>query len=137
MAGKHAYPSVTTKRQAVSWSKIFLALTLLPLATGVLMIFGWAMDLTVFISPEIQLQIGILLILLAFAAANAAQKLWALASAWLLLAIADFLLVVWVHTWVQIIALSLAGIGVFLLGMQVYRRSKQNQKPTKKAKTAQ
>jgi heme O synthase-like polyprenyltransferase len=136
MAGKHTFPSATTKKQSVSWSKILLAFTLLPLATGVLMIFGWAMDLTVFITPEIQLQVGILLILLAFAASNAVQKLWSLASAWLLLALADFLLVVWVETWVQIIALSLAGIGVFLLGMKVYRRSRDNKKPAKKAKPA-
>lgn len=116
-----------------SLSRFLLATSLVPLVIGGLLIVGWALDI-LFWEGQIQPIVGGLFILLSFAAANALQRNWNLAVGWLLLAIADVLVLSWLHIWVQIFSGILALIGISLLLWEFYQRYKTQKKnpPVKK-----
>jgi hypothetical protein len=85
--------------------------------------------------PLDQALIGILFILFGFAASNALQKKWRLATSWTLLAVGDFLLLVWVNLIVQVIAIILVITGLAILLYEFYLRYRQERtkiKPKKK-----
>ena len=118
-----------TKR---SWRSLLMALTLVPMMFGVGLIVAWALDIYIFGDPESQPLIGVLFILLGFAASNALQKNRDLAIGWFLLALADLVSLVFAYFWAQITALivGLAGLGFLIVGF--YQRYKEDQAKTKK-----
>ena len=101
-----------------SWTRLLLALTLVPMMFGVGLILTWAFDIYIFGDPESQPFIGMLFILFGFAASNALQKNRDLAIGWFLLGIADLVSLVWADFWAQITALvvGLAGLGFLIAG---------------------
>ena len=109
---KYAAP----RRQKGSWTRLLLALTLVPMVIGILLIGAWALDLNIFNNPQTQTLVGILFILFSFATSNALQKKRDLAIGWSLLTIADLVLLFWIELWAQIIALiaGLVGLGFIL-----------------------
>lgn len=119
--------SYSSRRQSKSPTlyRLVLALTLVPVIFGGLLILLWFIMVYPFGSSENQLIIGALLILLGFAASNALQKRWYLASGWFLLAVADFVILTWMDLRVQVIAFVIGGVGVVFLGMEFYSRYQQ------------
>jgi hypothetical protein len=115
-----------------SWTRLLLALTLVPMMFGVGLILAWAFDIYIFGDSESQPFIGMLFILFGFAASNALQRNRELAIGWFLLAVADLISLMWAHFWVQISALivGLAGLGFLTAGF--YQRYKEDQIKTKK-----
>lgn len=109
-----------------SWSRILLALTLLPLISGALLIIAWALDFEIW-EPQTQITIAMLLILISFALSNAVQKKWLLAAGWALLAAADFLILSPLDPFLKITGAVVGVIGVILLGVEFYRRFKAQQ----------
>jgi hypothetical protein len=125
---KHPVPRKTKG----SWTRLFLALTLVPLIFGVGLIFAWAFDVYIFGDPESLPLIGLLFILFSFAASNALQKNRSLAIGWFLLAVADLVLLLWVELWAQVLALIAGMVGVGFLFVGFRRRYKEEQAKTKK-----
>ena len=113
------------------WRRILLALTLAPLILGVVLIGAWSLDITLIGELENQIWVGLFLILISFTLSNLIQKKWVLFAGWLLLSIADYLLLRVVELRVQIVALALAAIGIGLLLTEFYRqfRSQSQQNP--------
>ncbi len=68
--------------------QLFLLLTAVPMVAGLVLIIAAGFDLTLRGSPDQQAVAGAMLILFGFAASNAGQGLWILATGWLLLALA-------------------------------------------------
>lgn len=112
----------------LSWGPIGLALTLVPLVIGGLMILAWALDLNLFEQPQTQIYLGLLFILLGFSASNALQKRWLLLAAWLLLAVADFILLAWVNLYAQILGFLVGGLGIVLLLYEFFRRFQEQRR---------
>jgi lipoprotein signal peptidase len=111
-----------------SWSRLLLALTLVPLVIGGLLILAWGLDMVIWDPPETQVWVGILFILFSFAASNSIQRKWYPAIGWGLLAIADFMLFRWIILPIQILAGIFVVIGVGLIIYEVYRtRQTQHQ----------
>ena len=112
-----------------SWKNIFLALTLFPLAAGILLIIAWALDWDVTGSLENQVYIGILFILISTTLSNLVQKNWLLFIGWLFLLIADLLFLLIVNPSFQLVAgvLAIVGGGVlmFRFFQQINQRSEQ------------
>jgi uncharacterized membrane-anchored protein len=104
------------------WKNILLALTLVPIIAGVVLIAAWALDISLVGALESQVFIGLLFILLGFTLSNLAQGKWGLFAGWLLLTIADTLLLLVPALPVQIVALALAVIGLALLAVEFYRQ---------------
>lgn len=129
---RKALPQKRQTNHKPSWSRLALALTLVPLIAGVLFIAMWALDFYLWEPGENQAMIGLLFILLSFALSNAVQRNWILATGWGLLTVADLLLLVVVSLPVQIAAIAAVVIGLGLLLFEFYRRfQQQNQKPQK------
>lgn len=123
---KSAAKTKTRQEKRPSWLNIALALTLLPLASGILLIIAWAMDFSVIGSLESQAFFGLFLILISFTLSNLFQKKWGLFLGWLLLTIADVLLLNWVSFLVQIVAFGMLGIGLIILAVAFYRQLQVN-----------
>ena len=124
MASKKASTKAATKRQKPepTWIRVLLALTLAPLILGVVLIGAWSLDITLIGELESQIWVGLFLILVSFTLSNLLQKKWDLFAGWLLLTIADYLLLKLVDLRVQILALALAAIGMGLLIVGFYRQ---------------
>jgi hypothetical protein len=132
MASKKTSKKSATKRQNVqpAWLRILLALSMAPLILGVVLIGAWSLDITLIGELENQIWVGLMLILFSFTLFNLLQKKWGLFAGWLLLTIADFLLLALVDLRVQILALVLAALGMGFLIIEFYkqyqRQSQQN-----------
>lgn len=132
MASKKTLKKPATKRKNAepTWLRVLLALSLAPLILGVVLIGAWSLDITLIGELESQIWIGLLLILFSFTLSNLLQKKWGLFAGWLLLTIADFLLLKLVDLRVQIFALVLAALGMGFLIIEFYkqylRQSQQN-----------
>lgn len=124
MASKKPSTRATTNPQKSQpiWLRVLLALTLAPLILGVVLIGAWSLDITLIGELESQIWAGLFLILFSFTLSNLLQKKWGLFSGWLLLTIADLLLLRLVDLRVQIFALALAAIGMGLLIVEFYRQ---------------
>ncbi len=111
----------TGPAQQPTWVKLALALTLVPLVAGVLFIVLWAIDLYLWDDPLAQALIGVLFILLSFAANNSLQRKWVAAGGWGLLFLADLLLLTSMDLRFQIPALVAGFAGAGLLLYEVVR----------------
>ena len=127
---KHPVP----RRAKGSWTRLLLALTLVPMVLGILLIGAWALDLEIFDEPQTQTLVGILFILFSFAASNGLQKKRNLAIGWSLLTIADLVLLFWVELWAQILAIIAGVAGLGILSFSFYRGWREEQTKTVKSK---
>lgn len=118
----------SSKKNASSRPSLLLALTLVPMVIGGLLILAWGLDFDIWDPPEVQVWIGILFILLSFAASNALQQKWLPATGWLLLSVADFLLLRWVALWIQVVAFVMAAAGIGLILFEFIRNWRSNSK---------
>jgi hypothetical protein len=125
----------TSKRQTAPvterprWVRVLLLLTLVPMAIGVLLILAWALDWDLFGRLDDQIVLGTLFLLASFSASNALQQKWYPAAGWLLLAIADGLILSGRHIALQAVGVGLGVGGLTLLGIEFYERYKsQNSK---------
>lgn len=123
---------VPPKRTKPNKQNIFMSLTLVPLVIGGLLILAWALDIFLWENPQSQIFVGILFILLSFAASNALQKNLYAAAGWALLAVADLMLLVWVNLQLQIFAFLIGGIGLVLLLYEFIQRWQRENKQTAK-----
>lgn len=114
--------SIRKKAAPGAWSRVLLAMTLVPMVIGVLLILAWGLDLNIWEPPESQVWVGIIFILLSFSASNVLQRKWYLAAGWFLLGVADFIFLRWIAIGFQIIAGGMAVIGVSLLLFEFYRQ---------------
>lgn len=105
---------------------VWLMLTLVPLITGVLLIFAWAMDFLVLEDPQAQLFVGIFFFLLSFAASNLLQHRRNLAIGWGLLMGADLILLGWLNLWAQIAAILVGATGLGFILVEFYRQYQQS-----------
>ncbi len=112
-------------RRSSPGRNVFLALTLAPLAIGIILIGAWVLDLEILGDPQSQITVGIFFFLLAFTASNALQKRWRLAAGWGLLAAADIVTLAWLNVAVQVLALAVGAVGLVLLGIEFYRQFRQ------------
>lgn len=117
-----------------SWTRLFLALSLVPMVIGMLLIGAWAIDIYIFDDPQSQTLIGLLFILFGFAVSNMLQKNRDLAIGWSLLTIADLVLLFWIELWAQILALITGLVGLGFLLVVFYQRWKDERAKTKKSK---
>jgi hypothetical protein len=122
------------RRSRGSWTRLLLALTLVPMVIGVLLIGAWALDLEIFDDPQSQTLVGILFILFSFAASNGLQKKRELAIGWSLLTLADLILLLWIELWAQILAIIAGVTGLGILLFIFYQRWKEEQGHSKKNK---
>jgi len=122
------------RRPQGSWTRLLLALTLVPLVVGVLLIGAWVLDITIFDDPQAQSLIGLLFILFSFAGSNALQKKRDLAIGWALLTVSDLVLLLWVELWAQIAAFIFALVGLGFLAVVFYRSWKAEQSKAGKKK---
>jgi len=120
-----------TKRTSPA-KNVFLSLTLVPLAIGIILIGAWVLDLKLLDNLQSQLTVGIFFFLLTFTTSNIIQKRWRLAAGWGLLAVADIVTLAWLNVAAQIIALSVGVIGVVLLGIEFYKQYQQGKTKNKK-----
>ncbi len=120
------------QRSKGSWTRLFLALTLVPLVIGILLIGAWLLDISIFDDLQSQTLVGILFILISFTASNALQKKYKLAIGWFLLTLADLTLLIWVEFWSQILALIVGLVGLSFVLVVFYRQWKEEQAKTKK-----
>lgn len=104
---------------------LLLALTLVPLVIGALLIGAWVLDIEVFGDPQSQITVGILFILLGFAASNALQRRWRLAAGWGLLILADLVILAWLDVRAQIVAIGFGVVGLIFLAIEFYRQYQQ------------
>ena len=109
------------------WRRLLILLPLTPLITGLLLIIGAGFDLVIWISPAAQDLLGGLFVLGSFAAFNAIQQQWELAAGWLLLGVGLWLGLTWFETWTWVLALVLAGLGVYFLSSQFLHRFREQQ----------
>lgn len=116
----------SAKPEGTSRPSMLLALTLVPLVIGGLLILAWGLDIDIWDPAEVQVWIGILFILLSFAASNALQKKWYPAAGWLLLSVADFMLLRWIALWIQVIAFVMAAVGIGLVLFEFIRAWRAN-----------
>ena len=109
------------------WKRGLLLLPLTPLAAGLLLIFGSVADMIVWISPPAQALLGGMFILGSFAAFNAVQKQWDLATGWSLLAVGIWLGLIRSTLLFQVLGLALVAIGLYFLAREFSRRLTQQQ----------
>lgn len=124
MAPKKTSPKTATSNQRTDplWLRALLTLSLAPLILGLALIGAWSLDITLIGELESQIWIGLLLILFSFTLSNLLQRKWNLFVGWLLLTIADYLLLRLVDLRAQILALALAAIGMGFLIIEFYRQ---------------
>jgi hypothetical protein len=110
------------ERQKRARKNVFLALTLVPLVAGIFLIIAWAIDWNLIGDLESQIWIGVLFLLLSFTLSNLIQQRWLLFWGWLLLTIADFIFLIWVNLYAQIIAALIGIIGASFLAFRFYQQ---------------
>jgi hypothetical protein len=115
----------TSEKGSSPAKNVLLALTLVPFVIGIILIGAWVLDLELLENSQSQVTVGIFFFLLTFTASNAIQKRWRLAAGWGFLAVADIVTLAWLNLAAQIIALSLGGIGIILLGIEFYKQYQQ------------
>jgi len=112
-----------------------MLLPLTPLAAGLLLIFGSVADMIVWISPPDQALLGGMFVLGSFAAFNAVQQQWDLATGWLVLAVGIWLGLARSTTLFQMLGLALVVIGLYILAREFARRlGRQQAREAKKRK---
>ena len=119
--------AVQQKRKG-SWTRLFLALSLVPMIIGVLLIGAWALDLNIFPDPQSQTLVGLLFIMFGFAVSNALQKKRDNAIGWSLLTLADLVLLLWVDLWAQVIAIVVGLVGLGFVIKTFYIQWRENKK---------
>ena len=119
------------RRPRGSWTRLLLALTLVPMVLGLMLIGAWALDFEIFDEPQTQTLVGILFILFSFAASNGLQKKRNLAIGWSLLTVADLVLLLWIELWAQILAIIAGVVGLGVLVFVFYKAWKEEQAKTK------
>ncbi len=112
----------TPHNPAAPGRNLLLTLTLVPLVIGVLLIGAWVLDISIFDDAQSQVTIGILFILLGFAASNALQKRWGLTAGWGLLMIADLVVFAWLDARTQLVAIGFGVVGLIFLASEFYRQ---------------
>lgn len=110
------------------WKKWLLTLSLVPLVVGVILIFAWAIDWDMWGALEDQIVIGTLFLFFGFGLTNVLQSHWELAAGWLLLMVADWMVLAAVNTGIQRIGMVLGVGGLIILGFEYFRRIAQNRK---------
>lgn len=112
---------------------LLLTLTLVPAVIGLLLIGAWILDILIFEDAQSQVTVGILFLLLGFAASNLLQKRWRLAAGWGLLVIADLAVLLWLDVRAQMVAIGFGLVGLLVLAVEFYRqyRPGAEQKPKK------
>lgn len=108
------------------WKRWALALTLVPLIVGGVLIFAWAIDWDLWGRLEDQIVIGTIFIFFSFGLNNALQDRWVLATSWLLLMVADWMVLLAANSAVQRFGIVLGMGGLLLLGFEYFRRIAQN-----------
>ncbi len=114
----------TKRSKGPSGKNLLLTLTLVPLVIGILLIGAWGLDLYIFDDPQTQPLVGLLFMLFSFSASNAFQKKRNLAIGWIMLFVADLVLLLWVELWAQIIAIISGLVGAGFLLVAFYHRWK-------------
>lgn len=109
-----------------SWARVALALTLVPLVGGLLLMAAWALDIQLTRDLESQAWVGLLFMLLSFVLSNLIQRRWRLFLGWLLLSLADLILLVWVSLYAQGMAGIIGVAGILILGIEFYGRIAEN-----------
>ncbi len=104
---------------------LLLTLTLVPLVAGLILIGAWALDISIFEDAQSQVTVGILFFLLSFAASNALQKRWRLATGWSLLMCADLVILAWRNVAAQVAAIVLGVVGLVFLVIEFYQQYQQ------------
>lgn len=128
MPARSSKKKSTSARQSTAveerprWVRLLLLLTLVPMVIGLLLILAWAMDWNVTGRLDDQIVIGTLFLLASFSATNALQQKWYPAAGWLLLAIADGLILAGRQVAVQAVGVALGVGGLTLLGIEFYQR---------------
>ena len=108
------------------WRRLLLTLALVPLILGVLLIFAWAIDWDLWGGLDNQIVIGALFLLFSFFWMNAAQGNWPLAIGWLLLTIADYMVLSLRVEWSQRIGAVLGLAGILIVGYEYFSRIAKN-----------
>ncbi len=126
-------PAPGRKATGSFWKNLSLTLTLVPLIVGFLLVGAWLLDIILWESPDTQIVIAILFILVSFAASNAIQGHWILATGWALLTLSDLMVLTWINLWAQIAAFVFGAAGLGFLGFEFFRRWRQQKqdKPKK------
>jgi hypothetical protein len=119
--------SSSTEAAPGVWKRVLMLLPLTPLAAGLLLIFGSVADMIVWISPPDQALLGGMFVLGSFAAFNAVQQQWDLATGWLLLAVGIWLGLVRSALLFQLLGLALVVGGLYFLAREFFRRLGQQQ----------
>ncbi len=110
------------ERPLPGWARLALALTLVPLVGGLLLMAAWALDIRLTRDLESQAWVGLLFMLLSFVLSNLIQRRWRLFLGWLLLGLADLILLIWVSLYAQGMAGIIGLAGVLILGGEFYGR---------------
>lgn len=113
---------INSARRASPGHNLLLTLTLVPLVIGLLLIVAWVLDYVVLPDPQSQVIVAVLFFMLSFAASNAVQKRWKLATAWGLLMCAGLVLLAWLQVWAQIVAICLGLVGLGFLVVEFYKQ---------------
>jgi hypothetical protein len=108
-----------------SWQRVLLLLTVVPLGVGILLIITTLAGFIVWDTPGEQIIMGAFYILFSFAASNAVQKEWKLATGWTLLGIAGWAALNRPEIEAKAIAALLMGIGMALLSQEFLQRRRQ------------
>lgn len=125
---KNNLASKNLENKPALWVSVLLTLTLVPMVIGILMIGAWALDILFWEDAQAQVIVGILFILVSFAASNALQKKWRLAAGWSLLALSDIIILIWLNVTVQIFALVIGGAGILIIIFEFISQWKKNKK---------
>jgi hypothetical protein len=125
---------VQSKVQMSKSARLLLALTLLPLALGILLIIAWGFDFILWLSPEFQISLASFFILISFSASNLVQKNWLLAGGWLLVALADWLLLNRLDVASQAAGFGMGAAGLLVIAYEIFRRYKQTSKIVKRGR---
>lgn len=117
--------SAKIKQKPGGWKNLLLALSLVPLVAGIFLIIAWALDWDITGSLENQVFVGILFLLLSFTMSNLVQQRWLLGFGWLLLALADFLILLTLDSSIQITAVVIGIAGLVLIGFRYFQQISQ------------
>jgi hypothetical protein len=114
--------------RAPRWKQLLLALSLVPLIAGGLLILLWAIDVLILQPADTQLTVGVMFVLLSFAVSNLVQANWLAAAGWLLLMVADGLLLSQQRGSIQYIAIAIGVAAVILFAIEIVRRLRAQNK---------
>jgi hypothetical protein len=124
MANKTSKKSKKRDRSSLK-KNVLMTLTLVPVVLGLLLILAWALDMEI-LKNQSEVQVGVFFMLFGFALSNLLQMNRGLAAGWGALAIADLIILTWWNLWAQVIA-SVAGLaGLVFLGIEFFKRFRQD-----------